>query len=118
MNRKGFSLIELMACLALLGIVLCIGLYVTRGTLSTALSTITGVTVNEIYDAAELYVVENSTKWINDGEEYTCLTVSDLVDYGYFDDDEINTYKDSMIRVVRDSKTRVIESVRMVDICE
>ena len=90
MNRKGFSLIELMACLALLGIVLCIGLYVTRGTLSTALSTITGVTVNEIYDAAELYVVENSTKWINDGEEYTCLTVNDLVDSGYFDDEEIN----------------------------
>ena len=43
MNRKGFTLIEFLGCMALLGVILAIGLYVTRGTLATALSTLTDV---------------------------------------------------------------------------
>lgn len=118
MNRKGFTLVELLGCLALLGAILGIGLFVTRDTLSTALSTIEGVTLNEIYDASKLYVTGNNIVWTNDGEEYVCLTIKNLVDDGYFEYKEVETYKDSMIKVVRDSKTRVIDSVRMVDSCE
>lgn len=118
MNRKGFSLIELLGCLLLLGIILCIGLYSTRGTLATALSTLTDVSKNEIYDAAKMYVLEYDANWIDDGEEYTCLTVKQLVDSGYFDDDEVTIYKDSKIKIVRDTKNKVISSVKMVDVCE
>ena len=118
MNRKGFTLIELLGCLALLGLILCIGLYTTRGTLSTALSTLTDVSEIQISDAAQLYITENKTKWINDGEEYTCITVKNLVEMGYFEEGEVTTYKDKMIRVVRNPKTRVINSVKIVDVCE
>ena len=118
MNRKGFSLIELLGCLLLLGIILCIGLYSTRGTLATALSTLTDVSKNEIYDAAKMYVLEYDVTWVNVEEEYTCLTVNQLVDSGYFDDDEVTIYKDSNIKIVRDTKNKVINSVKMVDICE
>lgn len=118
MNRKGFTLVELLGSLAILGVILCIGLYVTRGTLATTLSFLTDVSINQIYDAAELYIVENKTTWINADEEYTCLKVKDLVDVGYFQEDEVTTYKDSMIRIVRNPKTRVVDSVKMVDDCE
>lgn len=116
-NRDGFTLVELLGSLAILGLILCIGLYATRGTLATAISTLTDVSSKQIYDAAELYVMENKTHWINNGEEYTCLTVRNLVDAGYFEEEEVTTYQDSMIRIVRESKTKVINSIRLVDNC-
>ena len=119
MNRKGFTLVELLACLVLLGVILGIGLYVTKDTLSTSLSTLNDVSTSQIYSAAKLYVIENSTSWINvDDEEYTCLTVNELVDDGYFEESEVSTYQDNIIKVIREPKTKVINSVKLVDVCE
>ena len=118
MNNKGFTLVELLACLALLGAILGIGLFVTRGTLATTLSTLTDVSENEIYDSAEVYVLENKVTWINDTEEYTCVTVNDLVDKGYFESNEVMSYKDKIIKVIRDEKSKVVNDVRFVDVCE
>ena len=118
MNRKGFSLIELLGCLALLGLVLCIGLYTTKDTLSTSLSALTSVSKNQIYDASKLYVTEYNVNWKSSNEEYVCLTLQNLVDTGYFDDNEVTAYKDNKIRVVRDKNTKVINSIKLVDVCE
>lgn len=118
MNRKGFTLIELLGCLVLLGVVLCIGLYTTRGTLSTTLSTLTDVSENQIYKVTETYILENRITWINDGEEYTCVSVADLVDMGYFEENDISNYKNDFVKVVRNSKTKVINSFKLVNICE
>ena len=119
MKKNGFTLIELLGCLALLGVVLCIGLYVTRDTLSTSLSTLTDVSSNQIHDAATLYVREYKTNWINaNGEEYACITMEQLVDSGYFDYDEVVNYYNDYIRLVREPKTRVIDSVQIVESCE
>ena len=118
MNNKGFTLIELLACLALLGVILGIGLYVTRDTLSTSLSTLIDVSEKQIYDAAYSYVLENDVIWTNvNGEEYTCLTPKNLVDDGYFDNDEVTIYKNNMIKVVRESKTKDINKIKLVDEC-
>ena len=119
MNRKGFTLVELLACLALLGLILCIGLFVTRGTLSTSLSTLTDVSEKQIYDAAEIYTVENNVKWTNFDElEYTCLNVKELVEKGYFKEEEVTSYKDNKIKIEREVKTKTIDRVRFVDTCE
>ena len=118
MGRKGFTLIELIGCLALMGIILCIGITATKDSLAISLSSLTDVSESQIYNAAELYVLENKTKWINDGSEYTCLTVINLVDAGYFDDGEVTTYKNKFIKMIRDPKTRVISSKEIVDECE
>jgi len=118
MGRKGFTLVELIGCLALMGIVLCIGLVATRETLATALSTLTDVSESQIYNAAELYILENKTTWTNDGEEYTCLMVKSLVDAGYFEEGEVTTYKNKFVRIVREPKTRVINNIKLVDECK
>ena len=118
MNNKGFSLIELLGSLVLLGLILCIGLYSARGTLATSLSTLIGVSENEIYDTAEMYVLGNPVTWIKDTEEYTCLTVTDLVDAGYFEENEVLSYKDNKIKIVRDEHTKVVNNIKLVDICE
>lgn len=117
MNKKGFTLLELLGCLAILGFILCIGLYTTRGTLATALSTLTDVSLNQIYDASKLYITENKTNWINNEEEYACISVRNLVDVGYFNEGEVTTYLDDMIRIVREPKTKVIQKIKLVDTC-
>ena len=119
MNNKGFTLIELLASLALLGLILCIGLYVTRGTLATSLSTLTEVSENEIYSAAKLYVLENKVTWNNfDNYEYTCLMMNDLVDKGYFYQDEVREYENDLIKVIRISSNKTIENIKLVDSCQ
>lgn len=118
MNNKGFSLIELLGSLVILGVILGIGLYSARGTLGLVNDSMNEVSENEIYDAAEMYVLENATKWINNGEEYACLTVLELVDYGYFDEGEIAKYRDNSIRIVRNGNTKVVENITFVDSCE
>ena len=118
MNNKGFSLIELLGSLAVLGLILCIGLYSAKGTLSTTLSTLIDVSENEIYDATEMYILENSVTWINQVGEYTCLNVTDLVDAGYFEENEVISYKDRKIKVIRDEHTKVVNSIKLVDVCE
>lgn len=117
MNNKGFSLVELLGCLALLAIIFCIGLYSAKGTLSTTLTTVSNVSENEIYDAVEAYILENKITWINTSEEYTCVTINDLVDLGYFDSEEVEEYKDKKIKVVRNSNTKVISNINLVDVC-
>lgn len=118
MNRKGFTLIELLGSMLLLAVILGIGLYTTRDTLSTSLSTLTSISKSEILNASKNYVFENAVTWVNDGEEYTCLTVNDLIDAGYFDMNEVLLYKDNIIKVMRDSTTRVIVDTDFVDACE
>lgn len=117
MNRKGFTLIEFLGCMALLGVILGIGLYMTRGTLSTALSTLTDVSVSQIYSATDTYIIENQTSWINEEEEYTCIKVKQLVDAGYFDNDEVINYKNESVKVVRDAITKVTKSMTLVNAC-
>lgn len=119
MNKKGFSLVELLGCIALLAVILCIGLYSARGTLSTTLTTLDSISISDIYDATRTYILENKITWIHkDNEEYTCVDIDSLVDAGYFDEEEVKDYKDNKIKVIRDSKTKVIDNIDLVDTCE
>ena len=118
MNNKGFGLIELLGCLVILGLIFGIGLYSARGTLSTSLTTLDQVSENEIYDMAEIYIMENNVSWINNDIEYTCIDIDRLVDMGYFKSDEVSGYIDKFVKVVRDSSTKVINSTKLVDVCE
>ena len=118
MNNKGFGLIELLGCLVILGLIFGIGLYSARGTLSTSLTTLDQVSENEIYDMAKIYIMENNVSWINNDIEYTCIDIDRFVDMGYFEREEVSSYIDKFVKVVRDSSTKVINSTKLVDVCE
>ena len=81
MNKKGFTLIEMLACLALLGIILTIGILVSKDTLATTMTQLSNVSDSEVYQAVRYYVVEENTNFNNQG--YTCVTLKDVIDMGY-----------------------------------
>ena len=118
MDNKGFGLIELLGGLVILGLILGIGLYSARGTLSTSLTTLDGISENELYDMAEVYIMENSVRWNNGVDEYTCVSIEWLVGMGYFDDNEVSNYKNKFVKIFRDSNTKVVNNRVLVDRCE
>ncbi len=120
MNRKGFTLIEMLACLAILGLVLGIGLYATKDTLATTFVDLNKVSDNEIFDTAEVYVQEYPRGWNTDtqGNEYTCLDVKELVDYGYFDETDVGSSFDKIVKIIRNMSTKVVIDRDYNESCE
>ena len=118
MNNKGFSLVELLGCMVLLVLIFGIGLYSARGTLATSDDVLNQVSNKEIEDAAKMYVLEYPVTWNNNDIEYTCVTIRELVDAGYFEDMEVEEAKNKEIKIVRNKNTKVIENTLIVDECE
>jgi len=118
MNNKGFTLVELLGCLVIIALILGIGLYTTRGTLSTAKTSLDSVSENEIYDASKMYAVENLVVWSEGDNQYACVAIENLVNMGYFSETEMTSYKDKFVKLVRDANTKVVNDAFIVDVCE
>lgn len=114
MNNKGFTLIEMLACVALLAFVLTLGIIASRDTLATSLSQTAVISNNQVKEAARLYAIEMNKKWTNGT---TCVTVRELVDYGYLDNNKVSDEIDNIIEITRDIKTKTIISIDYVDKC-
>ena len=87
MNNKGFTLIEMLACVALLAFVLTLGIIASRNTLATPLSQISTISNNQVKEAARLYAIEQNKEWKNGT---TCVTIQELVDYGYLENRKVS----------------------------
>ena len=115
MKKNGFTLVELLVSLAVLGIVLAIGIYSTKGTLATSLTGFRNVSDNEIFTAARNYVIGENISLENG---YTCVYVKDLVDYGYIENIESTQVLDRLVKVSRSNITKTIDKINYVDTCE
>ena len=114
MNRQGFTLIEMLACLALLGIVLGVGLVSSRGTLSTSLTQFRSISDSEVFEAARTYAVsENIT--FNNG--YACVIVSELIDLGYLEYTNDEDIRERIVQINKNDSTKVIESIKYTQVC-
>ena len=111
MNRKGFTLTELLATLVLLGIIVGAVLYIFKGTMATSMTQIDVINDTQVFEAAKSYVLETNKTFQDD---YTCVTIQELVDYGYFKD---GNYGDKIIKIIRNPETKVYEEVKYVDRC-
>ena len=116
MKRNGFTLIEFLICLSLLGIVLIIGISTSHKMLSTSLVTIRAVSDNEVFTAAKNYAIENQK--IFNGKFYTCITVKDLIDYGYLADTNDITLKEKNVMIKKNKITKVIYNIDYTNNCD
>lgn len=121
-KKEGFTLVELLATIAILAIVASFTIYVAVNLINNSKEKGYTVTINEIENTASNYLMENADRLFyisdidNNNVEYQCITVENLIDYGYFKNDVINSEikknqtvsKDDYIYVERDKKTKVI----------
>ena len=128
-KNKGFTLMELLAVIAVLALIVGITLFVFSGNIKKAKENTYKVTISEIEKIASNYLIErgNELFYINDGVnsefEYQCVSIQNLIDMGYFDNDIIGVVvddndnkirKDDYVYVKRNIKTRVFELVKYV----
>lgn len=134
-KEKGFTLIEILAVVFIIALVLGIGTYGVTVVIRNSNEKSYSISVNNIKGSSVSYVNEryNGVNWISgeDGEvdsEFTCVSVSSLINYGYYSDndldklgelsDKVNGYKvenDSYIKINRDISSKAIVSEELSD---
>ena len=93
---SGFTLVELLAALAVLSIVLTIVIYLALNIINNSKQKSYQVTINNIQASAGDYLIEDiaSNMWV-DGDlgnyQYQCVTVQNLIDAGYFKSDVLDS---------------------------
>ena len=119
-NKKGFTLVELLAIIVVLGIVASVGIYAINSSLKKAKEKTYQVTIKNVESQANNFLTENAGKlfFISTGEntEYQCVTIQDLIDFGYLKDNVTespiaanrNVAKTDYIYLERDAVTKAI----------
>lgn len=128
-KKKGFTLIELLGVIAILAIIFTIGTYFATNIINSSKEKSYKITINNIENHASNYMLENNDKIFyiatnyedsNDNKventEYQCITIQNLIEYGYFKSDILNSdvskdrkvLKDDYVYIKRDADTKVI----------
>ena len=115
MKKNGFTLVELLACLVLLGLVLTIGIIANKNALATSLTQFRNVSDNEVFIAARNYVDGENVSF---KKNYACVTVKELVDYGYLDAVNNADIQEKIVKVSINKKTKVINKITYVKKCK
>ena len=114
MNQKGFTLVELLVGLLIIGLLSLMVVYTISGTFSTSMTQIDEISDNQIFEAAKDYVLENN---MFQNSNSVCILVEELVDAGYIDNDVSQEVKTRIVKINRNSKTKNIEEIKYVLIC-
>ena len=104
LNVLGFTLVELLAVIAILSIIMSVVLYFVIDTVRIAKNKSYQVTISNIENEVSNYVSEQnkSSDWFynNGGKtQYQCVTVQNLIDKGFFKGDVLNAYVDDNNKV-------------------
>lgn len=88
MDNKGFTLVELLAVILLLGIILTITLFSVNRTVKESENKISEIQIEKIEKSAEIYYLKEGINNSNDDIEH-CVNLSYLIEYGYLDNSNV-----------------------------
>ena len=113
-KKNGFTLVELLSTVVILGVVLSVTVYIVMKNINKAKDNAELITYNNIKDISKIYTDEVSSYWnVKDNYEYSCISLGNMIEIGYFDENTINKNdklsKDTMLKVVRDKDSKVIK---------
>jgi len=121
-EKKGFTLVELLAVIAVLSLVLGLVVFIAINVIDNAREKSYRVTIENIENEVSTYLYENSGRlfYISKVDEedikYQCVTVQNLIDFGYFDEnifkskvsDDKYVSKDDYIYIEKNGNTNAI----------
>ena len=113
-KKNGFTLVELLSTVVILGVVLSVTVYIVMKNINKAKENAELITYNNIKDISKIYTDEVASYWnIKDDYEYSCISLGNMIEIGYFDENIINKNdklsKDTMLKVIRDRDSKVIK---------
>ena len=113
-KKNGFTLVELLSTILILGVIFSISIYLVVKNINDAKKNTELITYNNIKSAAKVYNDEVASYWnVKDEYEYSCISLGNMIEIGYFDENIINKSdkfsKDTMLKVVRDKDSKVIK---------
>jgi len=124
--NKGFTLVELLAVIAVLSLVIGLVVFIAINVIDNAREKTYKTAINNIEAEANSYLTENSGRLFyiaNDDNsyEYQCVTIQNLIDMGYFDtdvtesliDEDRNVRLDDYIYIKRNIDTKAIISAEL-----
>ena len=114
MNKSGFTLIEMLACIGVLGIILVMGIITSKGTLSTSLTQLRILSNNEIIASARSYAISEDVTFENG---YACVTVEELINLGYLEYTNDEEVRNKKIEIIKNDTTKVIETIKYTQSC-
>ena len=85
LNKKGFTLVELLAIIVITAVILGIGTYGVIHLVNNSKTGATRISMNSIKESASIYSDEDSSRWIepyNDSYSYFCTTIGELINKG------------------------------------
>ncbi len=96
-NKKGFTLVELLAVIVLLGLIVGISFPMITGIITNSKARTTEISISSIKKSAALYVKENANNvtWIDTVEkeqnfQYTCVSLNELITNGTLKKDAVD----------------------------
>ena len=99
-NKKGFTLVEILAIIAIIAVVFGISTFVYLNLIDSSKKSASLLAINNIKEAAMLYTKEqnDNINWFDNYDldsdkiinQYACVTVRELINKGYFKDDFFN----------------------------
>ncbi|MBQ8681623.1 MAG: type II secretion system protein [Bacilli bacterium] len=110
LNKVGFSLVELLGIIFIISLVGSIAIYSVVSIINNSKEKSYKMVVDNVEKAAENYVVEKNTFWIDNGEGeyyYQCISVQNLIDMGYFKNDLLNSNISNNRKIVAEDRVLV-----------
>ena len=97
MNKKGFTLAELIGVVIILGLIVLLVVTPILSQIRNQSSKIDNLTMNLLFSTAENYIDENPTKYIYDSNKVYYLSIELLLEKGILDNNFLNKYNEDTL---------------------
>ena len=114
LNNKGFTLVELLAVIAILIIIALVAIPNISSSIERTKDKQDAAIKRVIKSAGDLYTSNNKSKFNSGGN---CLSVSILINEDYLDEADVSSYKDKFLYYTKDMTTEKISYVGIQDNC-